>query len=79
MKTVGTRRERTLTSFAISELLKEGARLNETLHSLPTGHTTFIPKGVYYFKTLAEADRHRDNCIAEGMAQTALARAHGRV
>ncbi len=52
-------------------MLKQGVLFNEMLQHLPTGHTTFIPKGVYPFKTLAEADHHREDCLIDGMAQTA--------
>lgn len=29
-------------------------------------NTTWIPKGVYRFKTLEEADQHRQECVARG-------------
>lgn len=75
MKTVGRRKQRPLNFSASADLLKEGARFNETLQAaLPTGNTTFIPKGVYVFKTLEEADRHRDQCMIEGMAREARKR-----
>lgn len=55
-------------------LLEQGALFNQSLQALPTGDTTFIPKGVYFFKTLDDADAHRDECLAKGMAQRARAR-----
>ena len=61
-------------SFAASAtLLAEGARFNDEIHRLPGGNDSFIPKGVYRFKTHAEANQHQMECIARGMA--ALARA----
>lgn len=35
---------------------------------------TFIPKGVYRFKSLEDADRHNLDCTADGMAQAARER-----
>jgi hypothetical protein len=78
MKIVGFRKERPIGSQASGELLVEGARFNEEIHRLPTGGTTFIPKGVYRFKTHAEANRHQMDCLVEGMVRIALERAHGR-
>jgi len=58
---------------ASADLLKECARFNEALQALGPG-TTFIPKGVYFFRTLDEADAHRDDCVAKGMAELARKR-----
>ncbi len=74
MRTVGKRRQADVSAGASADLLKEGARFNESLQALPTGDSTFIPKGVYFFKTLAEADVHRDDCLAKGMARHARGR-----
>ncbi|GHU05186.1 hypothetical protein FACS1894158_07240 [Betaproteobacteria bacterium] len=78
MKTIGSRKERPVGIFASGDLLAEGARFNDELHRLPTGGTTFIPKGVYWFKTHEEANQHQLDCIARGMAKIALERANGR-
>ena len=48
--------------------MERGARFNDEIHRLPTGETTFVPKGVYRFKTLEAADEHLMDCIANGMA-----------
>ena len=59
-------------------LLAEGARFNDEMRRLPTGNTTFIPKGVYRFMTHAEANQHQLDCLVKGMAQVARERAYGR-
>lgn len=73
--TVGHRKEPQITFSASAALLKEGARFNDEIHRLPTGNLTFIPKGVYYFKTHEEANRHAQNCLVRGMALIAQERA----
>ena len=79
MKTVGQRKERPVGLLPASgALLAEGVRFNDEIHRLPTGNTTFIPKGVYRFKTHEEAYRHQLDCLAKGMAQIALERKNGR-
>jgi len=74
MRTVGQRKQRALSLLGSAELLREGARFNESLQALGTGESAFIPKGVYFFKTLNEADLHRDDCLARGMALLARGR-----
>jgi len=74
MRTIGRRTEPPITFSASARLLAEGARFNDEIHRLPTGNRTFIPKGVYRFKSFAEANRHDLDCIVAGMAQTALER-----
>lgn len=78
MRIVGLRKERPTGLFASGALLAEGARFNDEMHRLPTGDTTFIPKGVYRFKTHEEAYLHQLDCLAKGMAKVALERANGR-
>lgn len=77
MRTVGQRKERPIAPSASGALLAEGARFNDEMHRLPTGDTSFIPKGVYRFKTHADANQHQLDCLAKGMAQIALERADG--
>ena len=77
MKTVGRRKERPISFHASAELLVECARFNEEMMKLPTGDTSFIPKGVYFFKTHEEANRHWEDCVAKGMAKIALERRNG--
>lgn len=75
MRTVGHRKERTITFSASGALLEEGARFNDELHRLPTGDKTFIPKGVFRFDRHEDANRQQQDCLVEGMAQIALERA----
>lgn len=77
MRTVGNRKERPIGLFAPASRLAEGARFNDEMHRLPTGDMTFIPKGVYRFKTHEEANQHQLDCLARGMAKIALERANG--
>jgi len=75
MKSVGHRQDRPITLSASGEALADGARFNDELHKLPTGDSTFIPKGVYRFSTHEEANRHAEQCLVEGMARIAMDRA----
>ena len=74
MRIVGRRKQRPITFSASASLLLEGARFNDEIHRLPTGGTTFIPKGVYRFMTLKDANHHQADCLAKGMAAKALER-----
>lgn len=74
MRTIGHRKEPPIIFSASAALLVEGAHFNNEIHRLPTGNTTFIPKGVYRFKTLEEANRHDVDCVVAGMARTAQER-----
>lgn len=76
MKTIGKRGERPIGMSASGELLLEGARFNDEIHRLPTGDSSFIPKGLYRFKTHEEANRHQLDCLAKGMALIALKQRH---
>jgi hypothetical protein len=69
MKIVGIRKVRPVGIQASGVFLAEGARFNDEIHRLPTGNMTFIPKGVYRFKTHEEANQHQSDCIARGMAR----------
>jgi len=74
MRIVGHRQPPPI-SFAVSATrLTEGARFNDEIHRLPSGSYSFIPKGVYRFKTHAEANHHQQECLAKGMAHIARAR-----
>lgn len=74
MRTIGHRKEPAVTFSASADLLVEGARFNDDLHRLPTGNRSFIRKGLYRFKSHAEANRHDLECLAAGMAEIAMAR-----
>lgn len=74
MRIVGRRKDHPIVFSASGALLAEGARFNDEIHRLPTGSRTFIPKGVFHFKTHEEANRQLLECVADGMAQIALER-----
>lgn len=74
MRTIGHRKERPISFSASGTLLAEGARFNDEIHRLPTGNTTFVPKGVYRFKSFEDANRHEAECLVRGMARVALER-----
>lgn len=76
MRTIGKRQEQPLGMTASGELLVAGARFNDEIHRLPTGNSSFIPKGVYRFKTHEEANQHQLDCLAQGMALIAISRRH---
>lgn len=71
MRVIGQRKERPISFAASSFLLAEGARFNDEIHRLPTGNTTFIPKGVFRFCSQDAANRHHLECLATGMAKLA--------
>ena len=74
MRTIGHRKERPITFSASATLLLEGARFNDEIHRLPTGNSTFIPKGVFRFKSHEAANQHQQACLIEGMVEIALRR-----
>lgn len=74
MRTIGHRKERPITVSASAALLLEGARFNDETHRLPTGRSTFIPNGVFHFKSHEAANQHQQVCLIEGMAIIATER-----
>ncbi len=72
MKLVGSKRGRALAANASGVLLAEGARFNEAISRL--SHTTFLPKGIYRFRTHEAANRHAEDCLVRGMGRLAAAR-----
>jgi len=74
VRTIGHRKERPISFSASAALLTEGARFNDEIHGILTGKSTFIPKGVFRFKTHEDANRHQLDCLVEGMSAAALAR-----
>ena len=74
MRVIGQRKTPAITFSASAALLVEGAHFNEEIHRLPTGNSTHIPKGIYRFKSLEEANRHQQECLIEGMVRIAMAR-----
>ena len=78
MRTVGNRKESPIGLVASGALLAEGARFNDEMSRLPTGDATFIPKGVYRFKTHEAANQYQFDCLTKGLAKIALELANGR-
>lgn len=73
MKIIGKRSEFTPNGKPTAENLLRGARMNEEMQKLPTGSTTFIPRGkAYCFKTHAEANLFQETCLLEGIAKTII-------
>ena len=72
MRQVGSKRERNLAVNASGVLLAEGARFNEAISRL--SQTTFVPKGVYRFRSHDAANRHVEDCLVRGMARLAATR-----
>lgn len=68
---VGSRQQQELSFHATAENLLEGCRFNDSLHSLSPEPRLHIRKGVYFFRTHEEADRHRMECLTDAIAATA--------
>ena len=77
MKTVGTRREPPISGHASGEALSIGALFSESLSRLAP--STFIPKGVYRFKSHEAANKHQQDCLARGMGLLAAQRNRERI
>ncbi|MEI6205505.1 MAG: hypothetical protein WCP20_01850 [Desulfuromonadales bacterium] len=70
MRTIGKRKEAAPTGKPSAENLIRGATMNEAMQQLPTGTTTFIPKGkVYRFNTINEANRFQEECVIAGIVK----------
>ena len=75
MRTIGKRQESLPSGQASAANLMRGAAMNEALQQLPTGNTTFIPRGkVYRFTTNDEANRFQDECVIAGIVRTMTAK-----
>ncbi len=72
-KTIGTRIASPILGQPSAEYLAAGAAFCEELTALG-GASTFIPKGVYRFRSLAEAEAQRVDALARGLAARAAAR-----
>lgn len=73
MITVGHRRERPIAMQADGTLLAEGARFSETIAHL--AKSTFIPKGVYRFRSHRDANKQQEDCLVQGLGRLAVERA----
>lgn len=71
MRIVGRRKTRAITLHASAELLRAGALFNDEIHRLPTGHTTYFPKGIYRYHSHEDANAHWVECVIHGIAQHA--------
>ena len=65
-----------VTGQASGEALAIGARFSESLAAL--SKWTFIPKGVYRFKTHEAMNKQQEECLARGMALLAIERSRVR-
>ncbi|MEO7151692.1 MAG: hypothetical protein ABIX46_08300 [Burkholderiaceae bacterium] len=72
MKRVGNRREPEIVEQASGLLMSKGARFSEALAALAP--STFVPKGVYRYKSHAQANQHQQSCLARGMGLLAARR-----
>jgi len=70
-KQVGRRKLPGVCIKASGEMLRRGCAVNDALHSLPTGNTTFFKRGVYRYKNFEEANQHWQDCLVSGMARIA--------
>jgi len=59
---------------AAAEQLKAAYAVNEPLRALLPDGTIAAPKGVYRFRTLAEANRQQDAWLAQAMAEARQSR-----
>jgi len=73
MRQVGSRREREVAHDASASLLIEGARFNEAVSRL--SQSTFVPKGIYRFRSHEAANQHAEDCLVRGMGLLAAMRA----
>jgi len=73
MRQVGVRREQGLSLNASGSLLIEGARFSEAVSRL--SQSTFVPKGIYRFRSHEAANQHAEDCLVRGMGTLAAMRA----
>ena len=66
----GNRKEKEISFYATAENFLEGCRFNDSLHALAAGKPILIPKGVYFFRTHAEADQQRMDYLVRAIAAT---------
>lgn len=78
MRQVGTRKEATVQPIPHASALVSGAEFSMSIAQL-AGGSTFVPKGLYRFRTHEEANEKAASWLAAGMARIALERKHGWV
>jgi len=76
MKTIGNRQRPQIQARASGDALLTGALFSESIARL--AGSTFVPKGVYRFKSHEAANQHQSDCLARGMALLAMKRSHDR-
>lgn len=76
MRQVGKRREAEVVEVATEDHLLAGASFIESISSL-AGGSSFVPKGLYRFKSHDQAQAMNDKWLAIGMARIAMEREHG--
>lgn len=69
MKTIGKRKLPEISIKASAELFLRGCELNDNLHKLPTGKTTYFPKGIYRYATFEESNKHWEDCLVNGIVR----------
>jgi len=74
-KVVGRREVASIALCPSGELLKAAAVVNEPLRALLPGGLVPAPKGVYRFRTLAEANQQQEAWLAQSMARRRASRA----
>ena len=74
MRTVGRKIIREPALRPSAELLRTAATINDTLNAILPGRRTCMPKGVYRFRTLEEANQRQAEWLAQSMAEIYLAR-----
>lgn len=74
MKVVGRRKEQAITFHADAALLREGALFNTEMQKLQS--TFRFPRGVYRYKSHADADRHMMECVVNSVVAVQKSR-HG--
>ena len=74
MRTVGRKVVREPELRPSAELLRAAATINDTLKVMLPGGRTCMPKGVYRYRTLEEANRQQAEWLAHAMAEIYLAR-----
>ncbi len=69
MRTVGRRIVREPASRPSAELLRTAATINDSLKAILPGGRTCVPKGVYRYRTLEEANLQQADWLAQAMAE----------
>lgn len=68
-RVVGKKREPSIAFDASAELLLKGMRFNDEMNKTFKRQSAGIPKGLYRFRSLKEANEHQEACVASHMAR----------